>query len=146
MAAKKFELFVGCFPGGDVYCNKAVLEYGDYKQIAFIDYKGDLRLSVDPSYIPGDVLLRIEHDANAKKQNFRNKWDALPILKKWESLLDQGGIGALIYSHKFPDDFSLSEKIDFFEWVVYGWLPHSEKVASEIEKYKNSKYYCRGAE
>lgn len=141
---KKFELFVGAFPGGDVYCNKAVIVRGDYKQIAFIDYKGDLRLSVDPSYIPGDVLSRIEHDADAKKANFREKWEKLPEMQKYIKLLDSSGIGGSIYAAKFLKDLELSAKIEFFEFIVYGWLPHSEKVVSEIEKYKNSKYYCKG--
>ena len=44
---KKFELFVGAFPAGDVYCNKAVYVHGDYKQIAFIDYTGKLSFSND---------------------------------------------------------------------------------------------------
>lgn len=144
MSAKKFDLFVGCFPCGDVYCNKAVLEYEDYKKIAFIDYKGTLQLYVDPSYIPGDVLLRIEHDADTKKANFREKWEKLPEMQKYIKLLDSSGIGGSIYAAKFLKDLELHEKIDFYEFIVYGWLPHSEKVASEIEKYKNSEYYCRG--
>lgn len=138
---KKFELFVGAFPGGDVYCNKAVIVRGDYKQIAFIDYTGKLSLSVDPSYIPHDVLVRIEHDADTKAANFRKSWDKLPELKRYEKLLDSSGLGGIIYSHNLPDDFTLADKIDFFEWIVYGWLPHSAKVADAIENYKNSKYY-----
>lgn len=63
---KKFDLFIGAFPGGDVYCNKAVMIRGDYKQIAFIDYTGKLTFSVEPSTIPHDVLIRIEHDAETK--------------------------------------------------------------------------------
>lgn len=143
MAAKKFELFVSCFPGGDVYCNKAVLEYGDYKKIAFIDYKGDLRLSVDPSYIPGDVLLKIEHDADIKKAHFHEEWEKLSEMQKYIKLLNSSGIGGSIYAAKFLKDLELSEKIEFYEFIVYGWLPHSEKITSEIEKYKNSEYYYK---
>lgn len=144
MKSKKFELFVGCFPGGDVYCNKAVLEHGDYKQIAFIDYKGELRLSVDPSYIPGDVLLRIEHDASTKAANFRNEWDKLPDMQKYIRLLDSSGIGGMLYADFNLKNITLEEKILFFEYIVYGWIPTDEKVSKYINDYKNSKYYYKG--
>lgn len=138
---KKFELFVGAFPAGDVYCNKAAIVRDDYKQIAFIDYTGKLSLSVDPSYIPHDVLIRIERDADTKAANFRKNWEKLPELKRYEKLLDSSGLGGVLYIHYLPDDFTLADKIDFLEWIVYGWLPHSAKVADVIENYKNSKYY-----
>lgn len=141
---KNFKLFVACFPGGDVYCNSAIMEHGDYKQIAFIDYKGDLKFYIDPSCIPGDILLRIEHDSDTKKANFRSEWNKLPDLKKYEKLLDLSGIGGLLYSHELPCDFTLTDKIKFFEYIVYGWIPDDEKISIAIEKYKNSKYYHKG--
>lgn len=144
MKEKKFELFVGCFPGGDVYCNKAVVQYGDYKKIAFIDYTGKLELSVAPSYIPGDVLLRIERDAEIKSIKYKEEWNKKTDLQKYSELLDKSGIGEIVYSHKLPQDFTLSDKIDFFEWIVYGWTPHSVEVAKAIEAYKKSKYYHGG--
>lgn len=145
MAAKKFNLFVGCFPGGDVYCNKAVEEHGDYKQIAFIDYKGDLRLSVDPSYIPGDVLLRIEHDADTKKARFREQWNKKQDMQKYIELLDSSGLGGSLYASMYLGNMELKEKIMFFEYIVYGWVPCSERVAYAINDYKTSKYYHGGS-
>lgn len=144
MKEKKFELFVGCFPGGDVYCNKAVIQYGDYKKIAFIDYTGKLELYVTPDYIPGDVLLRIERDAELKSIEYKEKWSKKTDLQKYSELLDKSGIGGIIYSHNLPQDFTLCDKIDFLEWIVYGWTPHSEEVAKAIEAYKKSKYYHGG--
>ena len=65
--AKKFDLLICSFPGGFSYTNKAVIEHGDYKRIAFIDRFGCLRFDVPVSYIPDNALLRIDHDADAMR-------------------------------------------------------------------------------
>ena len=65
---KKFELFMGCLGNGVTVCNKAVIENGDYKHIAHIAECGKITWYVNPStYVPGDALLRIEHDADAMR-------------------------------------------------------------------------------
>lgn len=74
--AKKFELLICSFPGGFSYTNKSVIEHGDYKSIAFIDRFGCIRFDVPLNYIPGDVLIRIEHDAAAMRANFEKEWNA----------------------------------------------------------------------
>ena len=62
---KNFELFIGNTGAAITYCNKAIMEHGDYKKIARINpYTGELKLFVEPTEIPGPVLLRIEHDAD----------------------------------------------------------------------------------
>ena len=62
---KNFELFIGDTGAAITYYNKAVIEHGDYKKIARINpYNGDLKFFVEPTEIPGDVLLRIEHIAD----------------------------------------------------------------------------------
>ena len=63
---KNFELFIGNTGAAITYCNKAITEYGDYKKIARINTSnGDLKFFIKPTDIPGPVLLRIEHDADA---------------------------------------------------------------------------------
>lgn len=43
MATNKLELFMGCFGNGITVCNKAVMEYGDYKKIAHIEQNGKIK-------------------------------------------------------------------------------------------------------
>lgn len=127
--AKKFNLLVCSFPGGYSYTNKAILEHGDYKSIAFIDRFGCIRFDVPLNYIPDDVLIRIEHDADAMHSNFRKEWDAKTELEKFCKLCDMCYLKAGLYMDR---SWTLSEKIDFLEYAVFGWVPHSEKIADAI--------------
>lgn len=127
--AKKFNLLVCSFPGGYSYTNKAVLEHGDYKSIAFINRFGCIRFDVPLNYIPADVLIRIEHDAAAMRANFEKEWNAKTELEKFCKLGDTCYLKAWLYMDR---GWSLSEKVDFLEYAVFGWIPHSEKIADAI--------------
>lgn len=69
---KNFELFMGCLGNGLTICNKAVMEHGDYKQIAHISPAGNIKWYVPCGYIPGPDLLRIEHTADSMYHNFKS--------------------------------------------------------------------------
>lgn len=127
--AKKFDLLICSFPGGYSYTNKAVIEHGDYKSIAFIDRFGCIRFDVPLNYIPNDVLIRIEHDAAAMRANFEKEWDTKTELEKFCKLGDTCYLKAWLYMDR---GWSLSEKVDFLEYAVFGWIPHSEKIADAI--------------
>ena len=129
--AKKFELLVCSFPGGYSYTNKAVMEHGDYKSIAFIDRFGCLRFDVPVSYIPDNALLRIDHDADAMRANFRKEWDKKTEIEKLPRLGDLCGLRAWVDMDR---SYSIGEQIDYLEYAVFGWLPHSGKVAEAIQK------------
>lgn len=70
MKARKFELFMGCLGNGTTVCNKAVEEHGDYKRIAHISPAGNIKLYVDPDYIPADDMKRIEAAADRDRAEF----------------------------------------------------------------------------
>ncbi len=53
-------LFIGIFPAGIVYCDRAREEFGDYKRVAFLPY-GSLVLDVDDPKSP--LLEAVELDA-----------------------------------------------------------------------------------
>ena len=130
--ANNFELLVCAFPGGYSYTNKKVYEYGDYKKVAFIDYYGCLRFDVPVNYIPDNALLRIEHDADAMRANFKNSWENKTELQKLCELYDLCGV----YAGLCVDiKWTLAEKVDFLEYAVLGWVPHSEKIAEAIKKH-----------
>lgn len=66
MKEKPFELFIGFTGPGYTYCDKRVCRDGCYKKLAFVDaYTGNITWYVKPMHMPGEALLRIEHDADA---------------------------------------------------------------------------------
>lgn len=69
---ENFELFMGCLGNGLTVCNKAVMEHGDYKQIAHISPAGNIKWYFPVSSVPGPDLLRIEHTADAMYHNFKS--------------------------------------------------------------------------
>lgn len=69
---KNFELFMGELGNGLTVCNKAVMEHGDYKQIAHISPAGNIKWYIPVSSVPGPDLLRIEHTADAMYHNFKS--------------------------------------------------------------------------
>lgn len=69
---KNFELFMGCLGNGLTICNKAVMEHGDYKQIAHISTAGNIKWYIPVSSVPDPDLLRIEHTADAMYHNFKS--------------------------------------------------------------------------
>ena len=129
--AKNFELLVCAFPGGFSYTNKKVYEHGDYKKVAFLDYYGCLRFDVPVNYIPGDALLRIERDADEMRANFKNSWENKTELQRLCKLYDLCSVYAGLCVNR---EWTRSEKVDFLEYAVFGWLPHSEKIAEAIQK------------
>lgn len=73
MQAKIFELFMGHLGNGTTVCNKAVMEYGDYKTIAHISPAGNIKLYVNPDYIPPDDMKRIESAAERDRAEFLHR-------------------------------------------------------------------------
>ena len=86
---KKFELFIGYLGNGATVCNKAVEEYGDYKIIAHISECGKIRWRVNPSTVPGEALLKIEHVARTHEANFDKFLDGMTTYQKYGYLLDK---------------------------------------------------------
>lgn len=70
MKSNKFELFMGHLGNGTTVCNKAVMEHGDYKTIAHISPAGNIKLYVNPDYIPPDDMKRIESAAERNRAEF----------------------------------------------------------------------------
>ena len=84
----KFALFMCCLGNGVTVCNKAVMEYGDYKHIAHISDNGKIKLYVSESYIPVEDMKRIEQVATKQRQEFMTYWNKLTDIQKYEKLLD----------------------------------------------------------
>lgn len=70
MKSNKFELFMGHLGNGTTVCNKAVMEHGDYKTIAHISPAGNIKLYVNPDYIPPNDMKRIESAAERDRAEF----------------------------------------------------------------------------
>lgn len=113
----KFELFMGCLGNGITVCNKAVMEHGDYKQIAHISTNGKIKYYVSDGYIPIDDIQIIEKAAEKQRQKFLAYWNILTDIQKYGKLLD-------MCSHS-----------DFMEIVHNKEMSLAEKVKQLENKY-----------
>ena len=115
---KKFELFIGCLGNGLTVCNKAVEENGEYKTIAHIAECGKITWYVNPStYVPGDALLRIEHDADAMHANFEKWLDSMPKTMQYEKLVDMVPLNIFLYVSNLGG--GIERKIEYLKNVIY---------------------------
>lgn len=114
---KKFELFMGCFGNGTTVCNKAVIENGDYKKIAHIAECGKITWYIEPSSIPGDALLRIEHDADAMSANFESWLSSMPLTQQYEKLSDMVPTNVFLYVANLGG--GIERKINYLKNVLY---------------------------
>ena len=110
----KFELFMCCLGNGVTVCNKAVMEYGDYKMIAYISDNGKINLYVSKSYIPVEDMRRIEQVAADSRKTFLNEWNKQSDIRKYEKLLDMLYLADLteIINNR---ELSLAEKVKRLE-------------------------------
>lgn len=68
--AKKFELWMGVYPGGILCCNKAVERCGEYKNLCLISKAGNISMYVDYDYIPAEEMRKIEATAKREEEQF----------------------------------------------------------------------------
>ena len=115
---KKFELFICSLGNGLTICNKAVMEHGDYKHIAHIAECGKITWYVNPStYVPGDALLRIEHDADAMHVNFEKWLGSMPTTMQYEKLVDMVPLNIFLYVSNLGG--GIERKIEYLKNVIY---------------------------
>ena len=116
---KKFELFMGCLGNGITVCNKAVIENGDYKTIAHIAECGKITWYVNPSiYVPDDARLKIEHQAKVQYLNWNNWLNRIPLMKRYETLLDKMPHTAFMYIIQ-NKEMSIENKVEYMKNVCY---------------------------
>ncbi len=87
--ARTFELFMGCLGNGITVCNKAVMENGDYKQIAHISPRGKITWYVKPDYTPDDAKGSIESTAASEKMKYDAWFSALPKMQQYSIAMDE---------------------------------------------------------
>ena len=83
---KKFELFMGCLGNGVTVCNKAVEQHGDYKKVCHISEHGKITWYVNIDYVPGNDLLKIEHQADVLYQKFNAMFESWGFISPTSSL------------------------------------------------------------
>lgn len=121
---RKFELFMGCLGNGITVCNKAVYEHGNYKHIAHIGDHGKIKLYVPSDYIPPDAMERIRNVANKQKKDFISRWELVPIMSKYQRLMDQLSVTEFSFVAN-QKDWSIEEEVKYAELIVYGVLAES---------------------
>lgn len=114
---KKFELFMGCLGNGTTVCNKAIIENGDYKKIAHIAECGKITWYANPCNIPGDALLRIEHEADTMHANFENWLNSMTLFKQYEKLIDMVPLNIYLYASSLEG--GIERKIEYLKDVLY---------------------------
>jgi len=112
---EKFRLFMGCLGYGITVCNAAVMVCGDYKQIAHITPAGNVKLYVDPDYIPAPEMEKINRAAQVEAERFRNKFEFLPVETQYYKILDAMPLAEM--HNAIHDPRALSEKLpDLRAW------------------------------
>ena len=110
----KFELFMGCLGNGITVCNKAIMEHGDYKQIAHISNSGKIKYYVSEGYIPVEDMQRIEQTAAEQRKTFLTVWNKQTDIQKYGKLLDMCSHSDFMeIAHN--EEISLSEKVERLE-------------------------------
>lgn len=111
---RNFELFMCCLGNGITVCNKAVMEYGDYKTIAHIGNNGKIKYYVSEGYIPVEDMQRIEQTAAEQRQKFIIHWNKLTVIQKYEKLLDRLTISEFVEATKDKEN-TLTDKVKYLE-------------------------------
>ena len=121
MIAKKFELWFGCLGNGVTVCNSAVMEHGDFKHIAHIQPYGKVKLYVEKDYIPTEDLKRIYDMAEKEKVSFLELWNKLPLIKRYEAMLDHLSINEFLeWTKENKKHETLEQKVEVLQNILKG--------------------------
>ena len=108
----KFELFMCCRGNGTTISNKAVLEHGDYKNIAHIADCGRLTWYLDSKNLPKEVCETIRKYATSRHA----EW------KKWLETKSEFDRYCILF-----EELTIKEQIE---------LGHSKSIPQQIEQMK----------
>lgn len=108
---------MGCLGNGITVCNKAIMEHGDYKRIAHIAECGKITWYANPSSVPCDELLKIEHCADVQRVKWENWLDSMSTAQQYEKLLDAVPTNIMIYAMNLGG--GINAKIKYLKKVCY---------------------------
>ena len=151
MAAKNFELFLGCLGSGVTVCNSAVMENGDFKMVAHISVEGKITWYVSEDYPPADALASIRACAEQERVKYETwlnglspaarreyQLERLPLpefLEELRKAKEEGG-GSLM-SRDIHDYDSLKEAYnDLLMFERFPGPAHSERVEEFVIQLK----------
>ena len=117
---KKFDLFMGCLGNGITVCNKAVMEHGDFKKVCHISEHGKITWYVNVGYVPGNELLKIEHQADVLYQKFNAMFESWEELKQYQYLLDRAKHVDYMQVISMKDA-TITEKIQYLKNIVLNY-------------------------
>lgn len=96
----------------------SVLENGDYKVIGHIAETGHIKFYVDVNYIPGGDLLKIEHMASVKEQEWENNFSKLSLMRQYEFLLNHMRLSDFLSITK-NKDIDTWQKVQTMKTIYY---------------------------
>lgn len=118
---ENFSLFLGCLGNGITVCNKAVMEHGDFKHIAYISDSGQIRWYIEnpEKYVPEKDMKTIDIYAGLYRTDFLEKRSRMPLLKRYEDVLDHLPMKEFLFviGHK---DWDLEHRVKYGEEILYG--------------------------
>lgn len=88
MAARKVDLGFYCLGNGIAVANRAVKEYGDYKNVAHISVYGRIRWYVKENYLSAEDKQRIIEQAENYAKKNKAQFEKLPENRQYATLLD----------------------------------------------------------
>lgn len=106
---RPFKLFMGCLGNGTTVCNSAVMENGDYKNIAHISPAGNITFYVHESYIPAEDMTKIRNIAKSDAEKFRHDFEMQDELTQYSRILDS--FTTSMFLEATNDKRPLSEKL-----------------------------------
>ena len=84
-----FDLMMCCLGNGTTLVNRAVWENNDYKTIGHISNAGNINYRIDVKSSPVDAERRISEEAERMRKAFRAEFEALPLIRQYECILDE---------------------------------------------------------
>ncbi len=112
-----FELFMGCLGNGITCANKAVEEYGDYKNICHIAPEGKITWYVSPENIPCEALDRIHLEAVRAYDQFSSLLNNMSEVSQYAYLLERVPHSAFMHVVSMEKG-ALAEKIAYLKEVL----------------------------
>ena len=101
---------MGCLGNGLTVANSAKEVNGDYEHIAHISNGGNITWYAKPESIPGQDLLRIEHESDTMRANFIADWQKRNSTAKIETVLDSLSLNMFLKRVRHEITFEECEK------------------------------------
>lgn len=114
---RKFEIGFFCMGNGLTVCNRAVMEHGDYKTVAWISPAGKIHYRASEKYVPAWAMEKIRSHAENLRWAFVKNFESLPEGTQYFRILDSVPTGNMLEFLNLPG--TISEKLPAMRKYYY---------------------------